>query len=1268
MYLQKEMRRMDDGRMMTDYETGSQMGGSKNCFSRCWRHLFPSMKQRNAVFKQRIATMVKSKSMYWVVMFLVTMNTISVSLKWYGMPDEMDKKMKIVEIIFTFIFIIEMIIRMYGLGFESYFKSKFNTFDCIVIIASLIEQFYMMCFAGPDMGLTVFRCLRLLRLFKVTRYWTSLRNLAHALLNSLKSIVSLLFLLFLFLLIFALLGMQLFGGMFVFAEQVPRVNFDNFLNALLTVFQILTGEDWNLIMYNAINAKGGVTGQGIFYSLYFVVFMVIMNYTLLNVFLAIAVDGLADFEMMNDAEKEDEEREEAEKKRMNRELGELDAVVGAGSDASIPGEKVRALNYQKDTLDYDGDQLSLEIGCSDFSDGEDKPEHHADNWIGPRSARSWNSRGSSSMKKTPRTQTVNIVPYSSFFIFQPENKLRRLCHWIVNLRHFDNFILFIILLSCIMQMFQDPVTLDSDNNKFIEYLEYGVTVIFCAEMCLKVIDQGLVIHPGSYLRNPWNILDAVVVLVSILRVAVKKPTVKRLTNVMLSMRSLKSINRIKKLKNVCLCLVKSIGSILNLLLIAILLAFMFAVMGVHLLEGKFFYCTDSSKKTQETCRGHYFSFPSNDAENRQVEARQWNKHAFNFDDVEAAMLTLFTVATFEGWPDVMTNMIDASEKDMGPAQDTNQAMCLYIVFYLIVMSFFMINIFVGFVIVTFQEKGEKDKEGSILDRNKRSCLEFSLKVKPQNKYIPNDVNSISYKLWHVVSSPIYNNIIMFIIMINTFQLMMPYNGMSATYENALECINTALVVIFTIDLILKLIAYGVKQYFLGGSWNVFDFVVLMGSYIDIIMYMIIKKGLYIRLVKMFRAARLIKLLNYGGEMRTLLFVFLKALKSLPHVLFLIVLVFYIYAIIGMQLFGNVVEDPDGDGMSYVITRYNNFGTFWYSMLLLFRCSTGEAWQAIMRDLEPKFALCSKETSSDNCGSSFAPAYFCTFVISSQFLVVNLFVSVIIDNFDYLTRDMSIVGLHHLNKFVRKWADFDPKASGRIKHDDVIKLLKKISPPLGLGKKCPDRVAYMRMIGMNMPLLQDGTVEFTATLFALVRTSLDILMPEGNSGVSDKNTELKIELCKIFPGMRPKVLERVLPVDEPGKEVETVAKIYATLMIQKFYRHLQKKREEEFQKSQQAPLVAGLRIEHTLDKPLKRAISGELDLESDDDDDKDNNTRSRAHKLVDQFFYSVKQKKNESKSISSPRVSVRQGKDIELSEVQSKPNLLSVLSNSPSADV
>ena len=57
--------------------------------------------------------------------------------------------------------------------------------------------------------------------------------------------------------------------------------------------------------------------------------------------------------------------------------------------------------------------------------------------------------------------------------------------------------------------------------------------------------------------------------------------------------------------------------------------------------------------------------------------------------------------------------------------------------------------------------------------------------------------------------------------------------MSKTYEEALETVNIVLVAVFTVDIIIKLAAYGVKQYFLGGSWNVFDFVVLVGSFVDI---------------------------------------------------------------------------------------------------------------------------------------------------------------------------------------------------------------------------------------------------------------------------------------------------------------------------------------------------------------------------------------------------------------------------------------------------
>ena len=70
------------------------------------------------------------------------------------------------------------------------------------------------------------------------RYWSSLRNLVVSLLSSMKSIVSLLLLLFLFILIFALLGMQLFGGTFNFQDGTPPSNFNSFSIAMLTVFQV----------------------------------------------------------------------------------------------------------------------------------------------------------------------------------------------------------------------------------------------------------------------------------------------------------------------------------------------------------------------------------------------------------------------------------------------------------------------------------------------------------------------------------------------------------------------------------------------------------------------------------------------------------------------------------------------------------------------------------------------------------------------------------------------------------------------------------------------------------------------------------------------------------------------------------------------------------------------------------------------------------------------------------------------------------------------
>jgi voltage-dependent calcium channel L type alpha-1D len=141
---------------------------------------------------------------------------------------------------FVALFTLEMLLKIYSLGVQGYFVSLFNRFDCFVVIGSIGEMFLTNSGVMPPLGISVLRCVRLLRVFKVTKYWHSLSNLVASLLNSIQSIASLLLLLFLFIVIFALLGMQVFGGKFNFNSTVdkPRSNFDSFWQSLLTVFQV----------------------------------------------------------------------------------------------------------------------------------------------------------------------------------------------------------------------------------------------------------------------------------------------------------------------------------------------------------------------------------------------------------------------------------------------------------------------------------------------------------------------------------------------------------------------------------------------------------------------------------------------------------------------------------------------------------------------------------------------------------------------------------------------------------------------------------------------------------------------------------------------------------------------------------------------------------------------------------------------------------------------------------------------------------------------
>ncbi|NXI04339.1 CAC1D protein, partial [Pachycephala philippinensis] len=353
--------------------------------------------------------------------------------------------------------------------------------------------------------------------------------------------------------------------------------------------------------------------------------------------------------------------------------------------------------------------------------------------------------------------------------------------------------------------------------------------------------------------------------------------------------------------------------------------------------------------------------------------------------------------------------------------------------------------------------------------------------------------------------------------------------------------------------------------------------------------------------RLFRVMRLVKLLSRGEGIRTLLWTFIKSFQALPYVALLIAMLFFIYAVIGMQVFGKVAMRDNNQ-----INRNNNFQTFPQAVLLLFRCATGEAWQEIMLACLPG-KRCDPESDYNpgeeyTCGSNFAIIYFISFYMLCAFLIINLFVAVIMDNFDYLTRDWSILGPHHLDEFKRIWSEYDPEAKGRIKHLDVVTLLRRIQPPLGFGKLCPHRVACKRLVAMNMPLNSDGTVMFNATLFALVRTALKI-KTEGN--LEQANEELRAVIKKIWKKTSMKLLDQVVP--PAGDDEVTVGKFYATFLIQDYFRKFKKRKEQGLvgkypAKNTTIALQAGLRTLHDIGPEIRRAISCDLQ----DDEPEENN--------------------------------------------------------------
>ncbi|XP_057675955.1 voltage-dependent L-type calcium channel subunit alpha-1D-like [Corythoichthys intestinalis] len=1118
--------------------------------------------QLNHTFRKNCRVAVKTTNFYWLVLLLVFLNTVASASEHYGQPKWLTEMQERANKILLLLFTLEMLMKMYAFGLQIYFMALFNRFDCFVVCGGILETLLVEFDVLPPIGISVLRCIRLLRIFKMTRHWAALSDLVNSLLNSMKAICSLLLLLFLFLIIFALLGMQLFGGKFNFDEtQMKRSTFDSFPQALLTCFQILTGEDWNAVMYDGIMAYGGPVFPNMVVCIYFVILFVCGNYILLNVFLAIAVDNLAGGGGQKKVEekKDDEEEWDDEDEKEDEDGGNED-------DDWQENEELRAIE-------------GLE-GVAPL-----KPEFSG-----------------------PKEKIVPIPDGSSFFILGKKNCLRVACHNLIHHAYFTNFILIFIILSSISLAAEDPIKSHSFRNIVLGYADYVFTSVFTVEIVLKMTVYGAFLHTGSFCRNAFNLLDLLVVSVSLTSFFLHSSAISvvKILRVLRVLRPLRAINRAKGLKNVVQCVFVAIRTIGNILIVTTLLQFMFACIGVQLFKGRFYSCTDEAKHTPDECKGTFVVYKDGDMNHPMVKERIWQNSDFNFDNVLMGMLALFTVSTFEGWPQLLYRAVDANAINHGPIYNYRVEISVFFIIYIIIIAFFMMNIFVGFVIITFREQGEAEFKNCELNKNQRQCVYYALKAQPIKIYIPKNPSQL--KFWKIINSSQFEYVMFVLILGNTLTLAVQHYEQSKLFTSVMDILNMIFTVVFTIEMIIKLLALRAHHYFID-PWNSFDALIVVGSVLDIAVSEFSGGGghgegkgesgkVSITFFRLFRVLRLVKLLSKGEGIRTLLWTFVKSLQALPYVGLLIAMIFFIYAVIGMQTFGKVAVDDNTH-----INRNCNFQTFFMAVLVLFRCATGEQWQEIMLAALPG-RRCDPESDTEpgeeySCGSNLSYIYFISFFMLCAYLIINLFIAVIMDNFEYLTRDWTVLGTHHLDEFKRVWSDYDPEATGRIKHIDVITMLRRIQPPLGFGKLCPHRVACKRLVSMNVPLHPDGTVTFNATLFALVRTSLKI---KTEGPIDQQNEELKLIIKKLWKRTKPKLIDEIIPPPR-GDEV-TCGKFYASFLIQDYFKKYRKRKERERKskkKDKAASLQQGLRTLQDLAPEMRLAMACDLEDEEGADE-------------------------------------------------------------------
>ena len=890
---------------------------------------------------------------------MVGANVMILACQYHEMELEHPNALRVLEQIdvgFGVLFVCEACLKIFGVGLRGYFRQASNRFD-FFIVSVIVVQWYLAkdseSTAGAMRGARVLvRSLRVARTARILANVESVQLVITTVANAGTEVLFLSVFAMFMLCLLSIVGGQLLGYCFSTTPQpgappisgaaMPVQNYFTFGGAFHSNFLILMGEGWSPIMFKYQECEQTSW-------IFFVVVLASMKYFVANLFVAMLVDGFS----MSEQEKLVKQERNYIKNLQHESM--VVRTMGITVDENTGGPPTQSgLKGAHNAMKHMAAGLRVQ---KHLTGALAIAQHQIDRSI-----------PAADEDQEKRALSCNALatdhPIRSLAISVSEDIKFQQAVWVT-----------IIVSSASMAAEGPPGALAAGDKTVFEAINTTTLVAFWAECLIKVTANGFYGTPSAYLQDAWNRFDFLVVVLSSLefvvdRVSTNDGNVTRIVRALRIIKPLRLIKENESMQFLLEALHNVLPTLLGVLALAALFFVMFAILGQSLFMGRFYFCS---------CEGDWGLPLHNctDSGHRTLnmtacieQGGTWENPPSNFDNFFSALRALYFSSVGDGGQIIQSGM-DVSEVYSAPELNKSWENAAFFWVFSLFSQFFILNIFIGILTNYFLESSG----AALLTESQAQWTQIQLSallLQPRTPDLPAE-GTISRIALDLVTHRRFEPIVTLVILFNVGALYVERAKQSSETEKMLDVIEIMCLWFFTIDVLIRVSAWGIGEY-LQDNWSKLDLAVVMTSWIS----RISGTASGFSAMRALRVLRVLMLMKRMDTMRPIIRALILSIPPCANVLVLTMLVLFVFSVAGMNMFGLL---PHGQ----YLTSSDNFDTFGNAFKRLTQICTGQEMIDTTYELE-------------NMGVSSAFPFFFVFTVVTQLVLVNLFVVILVDSF------------------------------------------------------------------------------------------------------------------------------------------------------------------------------------------------------------------------------------------------------------------------------